>query len=191
MPVTYGSAAEKGFQLVELFILVIILALLVAVAGTQFRSTPEEVKNSMLDTTLLRVRSAINLYFQHHGAYPGKLTADSPACAATTGTGTGGVGAQGAQAFLDQLSMFTDADGGACSVRDSNFEYGPYLKNPTLPKNPITSVAALEVINKGEVLIPGTGASLGWKYDIVVGRFIANDTTDPDGVGPEISYDQR
>jgi len=186
-----GSVTQKGFQLVELFILVIVVTLLVAVAGTQFRSTPEDTKNSMLETTLVRVRSAIALYFQHHGKYPGELTAISPACAATTGTGTGGVGAQGAQAFLDQLSMYTDADGGACSVKDANFEYGPYLKKSTLPENPVTSVAALEVINKGEVLIPGTGANLGWKYDIFVGKFIANDTTDPDGAGPEISYDQR
>ena len=37
----------------------------------------------------------------------------------------------------------------------------------------------------------GTGADQGWKYDVVAGKFIANDTTDPDAGGPEPSYDQR
>ena len=34
-------------------------------------------------------------------------------------------------------------------------------------------------------------ADLGWKYDLNVGKFIANDTTDPDLGGPDPSYDQR
>jgi hypothetical protein len=37
----------------------------------------------------------------------------------------------------------------------------------------------------------GTAVNLGWKYDIIAGKFIANDTTDPDGAGPLLSYDQR
>jgi len=37
----------------------------------------------------------------------------------------------------------------------------------------------------------GTGVNLGWKFDILAGKFIANDTTDPDGAGAEVSYDKR
>ena len=53
-------------------------------------------------------------------------------------------------------------------------------------------MATLEVINTGDLLMAGTGANLGWKYDIIVGKFIANDTTDIDGPGPGTeTYDQR
>jgi hypothetical protein len=87
--------------------------------------------------------------------------------------------------------LYTNANGGTCSIKDAVFEYGPYLKKNNLPDNPITSVATLEVIDTGDILMLGTGANLGWKFDIVAGKFIANDTTDPDGAGPIISYDQR
>ncbi|MDH3221210.1 MAG: prepilin-type N-terminal cleavage/methylation domain-containing protein [Gammaproteobacteria bacterium] len=185
------NTIEKGFTLVELLIVVIILALLAAIVVPQFASSTDDAKLASLDTTLGNIRSAVDLYYQQHGEYPGELTAVDAACTGTAGTGTGGAGAQGAQAFLDQMSLYTDADGGACSVKDANFQFGPYLKKNTLPPNPITAVSTLEVINTGDLLMAGTGANLGWKYDYVVGKFIANDTTDPDAAGPLPSYDQR
>ena len=186
-----GKAIQRGFTLVELLIVVIILALLAAIVVPQFASSTDDAKLASLDTTLANLRAAIDLYYQQHGEYPGELTAVDAACTATDGTGTGGAGATGAQAFLDQLSLYTDADGGTCSVKDANFQYGPYLKKGVLPPNPITGVSTLEVVDDGDILMAGTGASLGWKYDIIAGKFIANDTTDPDGAGPAVSYDQR
>jgi prepilin-type N-terminal cleavage/methylation domain-containing protein len=186
------NTIQKGFTLVELLIVVIILALLAAIVVPQFASSTDDAKLASLDTTLGNVRAAIDLYYQQHGEYPGALTAVDAACTGTAGTGTGGVGAQGVLAFSDQMSLYTDAGGGACSVKDTNFKFGPYLRKATLPSNPITTVAALEVINTGDLLMVGTNVDLGWKYDIVVGKFIANDTTDMDGAGPGTeTYDQR
>ena len=188
-----SKAAQQGFTLVELLIVVIILALLIAIVVPQFASSTDDAKLASLDTTLGNVRAAVDLYYQQHGEYPGALTAVDAACVApaTAGTGTGGAGAPGVLAFSEQMSFYTDGDGGACSVKDANFKYGPYLKKATLPSNPITSVATLDVIDTGDLLMVGSGANLGWKYDILVGKFIANDTTDPDGAGAEVSYDQR
>ena len=187
------KAIQKGFTLVELLIVVIILALLAAIVVPQFASSTDDAKLASLDTTLSNLRSAIDLYYQQHGEYPGASTAvPVAACTGTTsGTGTGGAGAQGVQAFADQMSLYTEATGGACSVKDANFKFGPYLKKSTLPANPITTVATFEVINTGDLDMSGTAVDLGWKYDVLVGKFIANDTTDPDGAGPEVSYDQR
>ena len=186
------NAIQKGFTLVELLIVVIILALLAAIVVPQFASSTDDAKLASLDTTLGNVRAAIDLYYQQHGEYPGELTAVDAACTGTDGTGTGGAGVTGAQAFADQMSLYTDVDGGACSVKDANFKFGPYLKKATLPANPITTVATLEVINTGDLLMTGTAANQGWKYDILVGKFIANDTTDIDGAGPGTeTYDQR
>ena len=193
---TIRKSIQKGFTLVELLIVVIILALLAAIVVPQFASSTDDAKLASLDTTLSNVRAAIDLYYQQHGEYPGELTAVDAACTATDGTGTGGPGATGAQAFLDQMSLYSDADGGTCSVKDANFEFGPYLKKNTLPDNPITNVgsalADLVVVNAGDILMAGDAANLGWKYDILAGKFIANDTTDIDGAGPGTeTYDQR
>jgi prepilin-type N-terminal cleavage/methylation domain-containing protein len=186
------NAIQQGFTLVELLIVVIILALLAAIVVPQFASSTDDAKLASLDTTLGNVRAAIDLYYQQHGEYPGELTAVPAACTGTDGTGTGGAGAQGVLAFADQLGLYTDANGTACSVKEGNFEFGPYLKKGTLPANPITSVATLEVVAAGDLDMPGTAANLGWKFDIVAGKFIANDTTDIDGIGPGLeTYDQR
>ena len=183
-----SKTVQKGFTLVELLIVVIILALLAAIVVPQFASSTEDTKLSSLDTTLTNMRAAVDLYYQQHGEYPGKNTAVDAGCTATDGTGTGGAGAQGAQAFLDQMSMFTDADGGACSKKDATFKYGPYLKKNVLPANPITGVSTFEVVADADILMVGTGAAGGWKYDIEVGKFIANDTNaDPSGV----TYDKH
>jgi prepilin-type N-terminal cleavage/methylation domain-containing protein len=186
---------QTGFTLVELLIVVIILAILAAIIVPQFASSTDDAKEAALDTTLSNVRAAIDLYYQQHGEYPGELTAvPGAACpgtpAGTPGTGTGGAGAQGVQAFIDQLSMYTDANGAACSTTDATFRFGPYVKKNTLSKNPITDVATLAVVAAGDLNMAGDGANLGWKYDVLTGKFIANDTTaDPNNAG--FQYDDR
>jgi len=185
------KAIQQGFTLVELLVVVIALALLAVIVVPQFAFSTDHARLASLDSTLSDMRAAIDLYYRQHGEYPGELTALDAACTATDGTGTGGAGAQGVQAFLDQMSLYTDSNGGACSVKDANFQFGPYLKEDTLPANPITDSNALEVISAGNIMMAGSGAKLGWKFDIVAGKFIANDTTDPDGGGSLVSNDQR
>lgn len=190
------NAIQKGFTLVELLIVVIILALLAAIVVPQFASSTDDAKLASLDTTLSNVRAAIDLYKQQHGEYPGELTAVDAACTGTDGTGTAVDATTRAQAFLDQLSLYTDAQGGACSIKDANFKYGPYLKKNTLPDNPITNVgsalAEFVVVNTGDLVMAADGPDGGWKYDVLTGKFIANDDTDIDGTGPGTeTYDQR
>lgn len=186
-----GNAFQKGFTLVELLIVVIILAILAAIVVPQFAATTDDATEASLDTSLSNMRAAIDLYRQQHGAYPGANTAVDIACTGTTGTGTGGAGAQGVTAFLEQMSLYTNADGLACSIGgpDSAHPFGPYLQKNTLPPNPITGDNTLVVVNAGDLLMAGDGANGGWKFDIIAGKFIANDTTDP--AGPAIPYDER
>jgi general secretion pathway protein G len=167
----------KGFTLVELLIVVIILAILAAIVVPQFSGTTEDAKKSALDSNLSNIRAAVDLYYQQHGEYPGINTAVSTCGGgATKGTGTGVSGTQAAQAFLDQLSMYTDGDGKACSISDATYKFGPYLKKNTLPNNPITSVSTLVIETAGDLNMTGDATAAGWKYDVKTGKFIANDT---------------
>ena len=181
LPPSIQKRLINGFTLVELLIVVIILAILAAIVVPQFASTTDDAKLASVDSTLSNVRGAIDLYYQQHGAYPGSVTAvPSAACAGTSGTGvaTGGAGATAVTAFQDQLSLYTDAKGGSCSISDTtNHKFGPYMKKATLPADPITNVATLTVIAAGNLNMTATGTVGGWLYDSRTGKFIMNHTT--------------
>ena len=170
---------QKGFTLVELLIVVIILAILAAILVPQFASSTDDARASAADSTLANLRASLDLYYQQHGDYPGANTAvPTAACGGTDGTGvaTGGAGATAATAFLEQLSLYTDASGGACSQTDAAHTFGPYLKKATLPPDPFQGVSTLEVVNTGDLLgLTATGGDPGgYKYDSSTGKIIIN-----------------
>lgn len=171
------SNLQRGFTLVELLIVVIILALLAAIVVPQFASSTDDAKLASLDTTLANVRGAVDLYYQQHGEYPSAIAATGgAACAAPAVAGDGLI--DSADAFLQQLAYYTNADGAACTQKFGNtFPFGPYLKKPDLPANPMTNDSALLVVNTGDLNLTGSGAGLGWRFDNASGKFIANDTT--------------
>ena len=175
----------KGFTLVELLIVVIILALLAAIVVPQFASSTEDAQIASLDTSLSNVRSALDLYFQQHGEYP---SANASTGGANCSAGTAGAGAADSnQAFFEQLAFYTDANGAACSQNPgNNFPFGPYLKKPELPNNPISNDDTLVIVTVGDLsLVPPANTVAGWRFDNVSGKFVAdiNDpgTQDPDG----------
>ncbi len=75
--------AQRGFTLVELLIVVIILAILAAIVIPQFSSSTVDANEAALDSDLNALRSAIELYkAQHNGLYPGAATSVIAACSA-------------------------------------------------------------------------------------------------------------
>lgn len=175
------TIAEKGFTLVELLIVVIILAILAAIVVPQFASTTNDARNSAADSTLAGLRSAIDLYYQqHNNTYPGAVTAAPVGgCGGTAGDGiaTGGAGVTAADAFMEQLSLFTDVSGGTCSQGDNVvYRFGPYLKKPNLPSEPFTDVSLLTVVATGDLLMPAQAAPGpgGYLFDSATGKIIIN-----------------
>lgn len=175
---TVNQSHQKGFTLVELLIVVIMLAILAAIVVPQFASSTDDAQSSAADTNLANLRSVIDLYYQQHGEYPGSLTAVPAACSGTAGTGvaTGGAGATAATAFMDQMSLYTDSNGGACSIGDATtFKFGPYMKKGTLPAEPFGNSAAMEVVATGDLnMTASVGDPGGYKYDTKTGRIIIN-----------------
>jgi len=183
--ITREKTLQKGFTLVELLIVVIILAILAAILVPQFASSTDDARASAADSTLANLRASIDLYYQQHNStFPGRVTAvPSAACGGTDGTGvaTGGAGATAEDAFLSQLSLYTDASGGACSQSDAtNHRFGPYLKKRPLPPDPFKGVSTIEVVNTGDLIgLIATGADFaaspgGYKYDSSTGKIIFN-----------------
>ncbi len=166
----------KGFTLVELLIVVIILAILAAIVVPQFASSTDDAKLSSLDTTLANMRSAIDLYYQQHGKYPGAVISSGATCDAGTADTTGSTGSLD-KAFIAQLTRYTNATGQACTGSGVNFKYGPYLKKDVLPNNAITGKNTITISTAGVLGMVSTTTDLskGWLFDTKTGQFIADD----------------
>lgn len=173
---------NNGFTLVELLIVVIILAILAAIVVPQFSASTDDAKRASLQSTLAGIRSAIDLYYQQHGAYPGEndATGGAACVAGTAGIGDASTAAERAEAFIDQLTKYTAANGTSCSQQNAGaYSLGPYLKKPTLPNDPFTgkgaALAELTVVNTGDLAMDAAGITAGgWRYDTKTGKFIMN-----------------
>ena len=172
MPPTVRTAAQRGFTLVELLIVVIILAILAAIVIPQFSSATTDTQEAALDSNLGGLRNAIELYKAQHATYPGAVATNGGTCTATKGTAA----AAGAQAFLDHMLMYSDASGNACSLGDATYKYGPYLRK-SVPNDAITQKGSLV----GEIVVTSAGTPLapaaatgGWAYDTKSGQIVMN-----------------
>ena len=167
----------RGFTLVELLIVVILLGILAAVVVPQFSAATNDTKLASLDTTLANMRAAIDVYYQQHGKYPGKKESkDSDTCGPVLGGIPGTGDDKTEQAFIDQMSRYTNRKGESCTKTDSEFKYGPYLRTDLLPANPQTGSNALLISTAGALDMNSAVTNGGWKYDTGTGHFIADHT---------------
>jgi len=180
--------AARGFTLIELLIVVIILAILAAIVVPQFSNSTLDAKESTLGANLSAMRSAMELYkIQHNGAYPGaNASGAGTGCAAgTKGTGT----AASAQAFIDQLTAASDEAGNTCTVADTTYKYGPYVRKG-IPNEPINNLGSAA----GDIAVQSTGAPIlptvttgGWIIDTKSGEIVMNSTAN-DSKTPPVAY---
>jgi len=165
-----SSTNSKGFTLVELLIVVIILAILAAIIVPQFSAATDDANQSAYDTNVANLRAAVDLYRQQHDEYPGAVISGGATC----DSGAAVVGAVGEAAFLAQLRNYTNAAGQACTGTGPNFRYGPYLKD-AIPDNPLGDPPnnTVNVVATGILGMTSDGSD-GWKFDSVTGEFIGD-----------------
>jgi len=169
--ISFGSSAkQKGFTLVELLIVVIILAILAAIIVPQFSAATDDANQSAYDTNVSNLRAAVDLYRQQHAEYPGAKISGGGSCPAGSAAV---VGAIGDAAFIAQLQNYTNAAGEACTGSDATFRYGPYLKDD-LPVNPLGTSNALVVVSTG-ILGLASASGGGWRFDSVTGEFVGDE----------------
>jgi general secretion pathway protein G len=164
MRIKHLSTRQTGFTLVELLIVVIILGILAAIVLPQFTSSTDDARVSALDANLSTLRSAVELYYQQHGAYP-------------SAAGDGTNAANSVLAFNNQLTKYSSAAGVVSNTKDATtYKFGPYLKKD-IPNEPVSGSNVVEIITTGTLGMTNTsGTSVGWKFDNKSGQLIANTT---------------
>lgn len=171
----FRSHVARGFTLIELLIVVIIIAILAAIAIPQFSVSSDDAKVAALDANLSTMRSAIEMYrVQHKNTVPAKNTT-VPASGACTGGAAGEVLGNTPEAFVNQLTLYSNADGGTCTVPSPDFPFGPYLR--AIPAEPGSGKTTVAVTDK----VPAATNTTGWQFSTLNGKLIANNTTNTTG----------
>lgn len=109
--------SRKGFTLVELLVVIVVLAVLAAIVLPKFVGAGTRSKESALRSDLKLARNAVTLFYNDTGAYPASLAA----LAATTAPASG-----------------LAPDGTAKSIIAGDW-HGPYLES--IPNDPVSGSA--------------------------------------------------
>ena len=115
------SRTKRGFTLVEILIVVIILGILAAIVIPQFTNASSSAKVSSVQSTLQSIRSQIELYKIQHTDTPPALTL-----------------------MWTALTGPTDTTGNTSTTVGGVFVNGPYLQQ--VPSNPMNGKSAIESV---------------------------------------------
>jgi general secretion pathway protein G len=111
---------SRGFTLVEILIVVIILGILAAIVIPQFTNASNDARNNSVASTLQTLRGQIELYKIQHG---------------DTLPATGA-------ALMTALTTKTNTTGNAVAADATTGYFGPYVQ--TLPTNPINGQTGID-----------------------------------------------
>lgn len=145
-----GINPKRGFSLVELVIVVIIMGIIAAIAIPRLASSSGRASETALIANLAEMRKALEHYaIEHDEKYPGSLTA---------------------------IATYTSFAGAMSGSRSAVYKYGPYLNEiPPLPTGPNKGATGWGATGGNPPAGVSGSPTVGWLYNASVGGVWAND----------------
>jgi general secretion pathway protein G len=122
--------ARRGFTLIEILIVVMILGILAAIVIPQFTNASKEARQASLVSVVQSLRSQVALYkLQHNDNLPGFVS--TGAAAFVSGEPAVAGDPPTADSFWAQMTLFSDVTGKTKASSDAanGFIYGPYMQS--------------------------------------------------------------
>ena len=153
---------NKGFTLIEILIVVIILGILAAIVIPQFSNASTSAKTSAVLSTAQSLRQQVALYkLQHNDNLPDGSTSAK---------------------FWTAMTTQTDSTGTAYAAGAPDGPFGPYMQS--IPANSLNQSTV--VFDSAQTFPGAVGTACGWVYDYTggTGRVWGTDSTGKTLVGP-------
>ncbi len=143
-----NDGRTRGFTLVEILIVVVILAILAAIVIPQFTEASDQARANALIDDLRTIRSQIQLYtVQHRDTLP-------------------------TNQLVNQLTRWSTISGATRTRPSATYRFGPYVQ--AFPKNPISGISTVRFRTLASQTFSPQAADGGWWYNTATGEFRAN-----------------
>jgi prepilin-type N-terminal cleavage/methylation domain-containing protein len=159
------SIGARGFTLIEILIVVVILGIMATIVVPQMSGASKEARENTLKDELRYLRTQIQVFKAQHGdlsaGYPNGNIAAVPTEAA----------------FLDQMTHCSSEKCATSATGSPVYKLGPYLSR--MPDNPINGTNAIKVIPDAAPMPapnPAEATKYGWIYKPSTQEIIANST---------------